>query len=171
MRVMLYRLSQFGRALTAKVDLEERATAEQLLPEPAARAFARMPAQDQRHGLDTLAALQAQDMQSSELHAAALLHDVAKADGVRMWHRVVTVLLRAWRSSWIRWLAHPDPASWRYPFWLQLHHPELSAELAREAGCSESTVELIRYHHDQNARLAPPLDGWLAALQAVDEKY
>jgi len=168
---MLHRVTQFGQALVASVDQEEWATVNRLLPEEASIAFARMPVQDQRHGLDIMAALKAQGLQSNDLFAAALLHDLAKADGVRIWHRVVTVLLRAWRPSWLRSLASPDPASWRYPYWLQLHRPELSARLALEAGCSEATVGLIRRHHDRTARLAPPLDKWLAALQAVDEEY
>ena len=143
---------------------------ERLLPDAAARAFARMPVQDQRHGLDILAALQAQGLQSDDLFAAALLHDVAKANGVRIWHRVITVLLRASQPDWLRLLASPDPTSWRYPFWLQLHHPQLSADIALDAGCSQATVELVRHHHDRDVRLDPPLDRWLAALQSVDDQ-
>ena len=62
---MLHRVAQFGRAILARVDQEEKAAVERLLPEAAARAFARMPVQDQRHGLDILAALQAQGLQGA----------------------------------------------------------------------------------------------------------
>jgi len=161
---------QFGRALTARVRPEERALVARILPAPAAELFFRMPRQDQRHGLDMVYALQKRGEDAPELLAAALLHDVAKAGGVRVWHRVIAVLLLALSPGWLHRLASPDPASWRHPFWLQLHHPQRGAELAAAAGCAAATVELIRHHQEAKARLAPPLDRWLAALQRVDDE-
>ena len=167
-----YRVRQFGRALTARVRPEERALVARILPAPAAALFYRMPRQDQRHSLDMLYALRERGEEAPELLAAALLHDVAKAEGVRLWHRIIAVLLRALCPRWLHRLALPDPASWRYPFWLQLHHPQRGAELAEAAGCAAATVELIRYHQQvEEADLPPPLDRWLAALHAVDDEY
>jgi hypothetical protein len=72
------------------------------------------------------------------LAQAALLHDCAKqASGVRLWHRVTKVLLRAfWPALLARWTAGPAPhrATWRYGLWAYLHHPALGAELAAAAG-------------------------------------
>lgn len=169
MSAVWHRVRQFGRALTARVGAEEQALAAHVLPVPAAELFRRMPRQYQRHGLDLLHALRQRGQDAPELLAAALLHDVAKAEGVRIWHRVATVLLQALCPAWLDRLASPDPASWRYPFWLQLHHPQRGAELAAAAGCAQATVELIRHHQrTEQVDLPSPLDGWLAALQAAD---
>ncbi|MBM4429985.1 MAG: hypothetical protein FJ026_06485, partial [Chloroflexi bacterium] len=123
-----HRVRQLGRALTAWVGSEEQALVAHVLPAPAAELFRRLPRQYQRHGLDLLYALRQRGQDAPELLAAALLHDVAKAEGVRIWHRIATVLLRALCPAWLDRLASPDPASWRYPFWLQLHHPQRGAE-------------------------------------------
>lgn len=172
MPAVWYRVRQFGRALTARVSLEERALVARVLPAPAAALFYHMPRQDQRHGLDVLYGLQARGEDAPELLAAALLHDIAKAEGVRIWHRVVAVLLQALCPRWFHHLASPDPRTWGYPFWLQLHHPQRGAELAEAAGCAAATVELVRYHQEaEEASLPLPLNRWLAALQAVDDEY
>lgn len=127
-----------------------------------------MARQDQRHALDVLYALRRQGQDAPELLSAALLHDAAKSKGVRTWHRVAAVLLTKWRPQWLERLACRDTRSWRYAFWVQRHHAELSAQLAQAAGCSQGMVELIRHHHDSTAALHPPLQGWLRALQAAD---
>lgn len=171
MSALWYRVRQFGRALTARVHPAERALVARILPAPAAELFSRMPRQDRRHGMDVLYALRERGEDAPELLAAALLHDVAKAEGVRIWHRIVVVLLRALCPRWLHRLALPDPASWRYPFWLQLYHPQRGAEMAKAAGCPAATVELIHHHQAEGADLPSPLDRWLAALQAVDNEY
>ena len=172
MSAIWYRVRQFGRALTARVGPEEQALVARILPAPAADLFYRLPRQDQRHGLDVLHALRQRGENAPELLAAALLHDVAKAEGVRIWHRIATVLLRALCPGWLDRLASPDPARWRYPFWLQLHHPQRGAELAAAAGCAPATLELIRHHQrTERTDLPPPLDRWLAALRAVDNEH
>ena len=78
MPAVWYRVRQFGRALTARVSLEERALVARVLPAPAAALFYHMPRQDQRHGLDVLYGLQARGEDAPELLAAALLHDIGK---------------------------------------------------------------------------------------------
>lgn len=158
--------------MTARVHPEERALVARVLPAPAAALFHRMPRQDQRHGLDVLYGLQARGEDAPELLAAALLHDIGKAEGIRIWHRGAVVLLQALCPRWLQRLASPDPTTWGHPFWLQLHHPQRGAELAEAAGCAAATVELVRHHQEaEEASLALPLNRWLAALQAVDDEY
>jgi hypothetical protein len=163
-----HRVRQFGKALAARVRPQERDLVKQILPPGPAELFWRMPRQDQRHSLDLLYALQKQGLDAADLLVAGLLHDAAKSEGVRTWHRVAWVLLENWHPEWLAQLASSDATSWRRGFWVQLHHADLSAELAEAGGCSARTVELIRHHHDRQAALPPPLQGWLQALQAVD---
>ena len=134
-----------------------------MLPAAAWPLFAPMPVADRRHGLDVARRLLAAGHDDPDLLAAALLHDVAKGDRLRLWHRVVGVLLEAFAPRSLARLASPDPRSWRHPLHLYLHHATLSADAARAAGCSERTVAFIRGS-------APAADSALAtALHLADE--
>ena len=118
--------------------------ATRLLPVEAARLFAEMPVADRRHALDVAERLLAAGNDDPDLLAAALLHDVAKGERMRLWHRVGGVLLARIAPGVIRRLAAPDPRSWRHGFHLYLHHPRLSAELAVAAGATPRTARFIR---------------------------
>lgn len=142
----------------------------------AADLFQMMPPYDRRHALDVLHTLQKRGYTDQDLLAAALLHDVGKTGHqtgrLRLWHRVAVVLMHAFWPGLLERLGQERPASsgksrwvWRQPFFVQLHHAAIGAELALKAGCSPQTVELIRRHED----LANPADDpLLAALQAAD---
>ena len=67
-------------------------------------------------------------------------------------------------------LASEEPPSWRYPFFVHQQHPELGAELAQAAGCSPTTVELIRRHQEPLADnpFRTHEDELLAALQEAE---
>lgn len=169
-----YRVRQFVMSLRPQVAAEERALVAGLVPAPAVALFERMPLRDQRHSLDVLHALRGSGHDQPDLAAAALLHDVGKTvhEGrqLRLWHRVLIVLLDALNPGWVARLANPQPRSWRYPFYAHLHHPEQSAALALAAGCTPLTVELIRRH--QRKLASAPLaaeDQLLAWLQAADD--
>jgi hypothetical protein len=99
------------------------------------------------------------------------LHDVGKSGGrLRLWHRVLIVLIEALRPPLLDRLAKDEPRSWRYLFLVHRHHPELGAELAQAAGCSPITVELIRWHQEPlaNNPFRTYRDELLAALQEAD---
>jgi hypothetical protein len=82
---------------------------------------------------------------------------------MRVWHRVGGVLLDAAAPSLLRRLAVPDPGSWRYPYFVYLHHAAMSADAALAAGCSPRAAAFIRGE-------VPNVDAPLAAaLQAADE--
>ena len=101
--------------------------------------------------------------------AAALLHDVGKAQGrVPFWTRPVIVLGKRLLPDWLRHrTVHPrDFATRTMPHWQQAlsyawWHADVGAELATQAGLSERTVLYIRTHHQP--------DGPAAALHRVDE--
>lgn len=159
----MHRVGQFVTHLRARVGPDEAAFARRALPSDAWHLFSAMPVADRRHGLDVAARLVVAGHDDPELLAAALLHDAAKGHRLRLWHRVAGVLLDAVAPAALRRLAVPDPASSRYPFYLYLHHAELSAAAARRAGCSERTAALIR------GQAAEPDRALAAALRVADE--
>ncbi len=159
----MHRVTQFFGHLTARVSRDDEALARGLLPAAAWPLFAAMPVADRRHGLDVAVRLLASGHDDRDLLAAALLHDAAKGHRMRLWHRVAGVLLEAAAPRLLARLASPDPASWRHPYHLYLHHEALSADAALAAGCSQRTASLIRGD-------VAEVDVQLAdALHAVDE--
>ncbi len=100
---------------------------------------------DQRHAertADILRALGADD----ELVLAGMLHDRAKPNGTRLWHRVAGVLLETFAPAIRRRYARGDGT-----FALYLDHARRGAELARTEGCSERVVRLIARHHEPSS--------------------
>jgi len=122
-----------------------------------------------------LHALQADGVVPPPLGQAALLHDCAKhRGGIRLWHRVAVVLVKAFDPGRMdRWrdMEAPAPNDWRSPFWAHIHHPEHGARLAAEAGCDPLAVILIRCHGDAHPRgaLDPLTEHLLARLRAADD--
>lgn len=176
----LYRVRQFFTAAFARqLDKDESKLAHKYLPDGAYELFQTMPFGDQRHSLTILQALLAQGHSEPPLLQAALLHDVAKAR-VGLWHRTAVILLNAASKNLLPRLASPDPRSWRYPFYLSLHHPELGAEEARRVGLDPRAVTIIRRHQgpvlaraDGGGPLAAAdqeLGEWQRQLKAIDDE-
>jgi len=137
--------------------------------------FRRMSAAEQAHALAVLRTLQVEQATGVEtaLVQAALLHDVGKTGGrIRLWHRVARVLSQALHPAWLDRLALDEPRSWRYPFFVLLHHAERGADLSAEAGADAVAVALIRAHHTEPARSGLDAAGQalLAALERADEQ-
>lgn len=123
--------------------------------------FGRMHRADQRHGLDVVGALRNGGQRDPELLLAGLFHDASKGPGVRLPHRVAWSLGERYGPRVLRatsWLPGFSAAFERIR-----EHPEASATLALEAGCSPATAELIRHQ-------AAPLDPVAGeALRLADE--
>lgn len=164
-----YRIRQFVQATGAWVQPEEAEQVDHYLPSAAAALFRAMPAYDRRHALRVLRTLQAQGHTDPDLMAAALLHDVGKTVGhrhpLRLGHRVMVVLLRAWAPGVLERISRDGVKGWRQAFYVQRHHAALGAELARRAGCTPRTVSLIETHESAPEEVSDPL---VAVLQAAD---
>lgn len=159
----MHRVSQLVSHLTARVTADDQAIAHRMLPSSAWFLFDRMPVADRRHGLDVARRLLAAGIDDRELLAAALLHDAAKGDRLRLWHRVGGVVVARVAPWLLARLASHDPSSRGYAWHLFIHHAELSADAARSAGLSERTAGFIRGQVARgDARLA-------ASLRAADE--
>jgi hypothetical protein len=166
-----YRVQQFIQAVGAWLwpeEVEEALLSRYLSPQ-GVDLFRIMPRYDQQHALRVYRTLQEQGHGEPDLMAAAWLHDVGKTasrrGGLRLWHRVAVVLMRAFRPGLLEQVGQDKPGSWRHPFHVQQHHAAIGAELALQAGCSPATVNLIRQHEDPPSPADEPL---LAALHAAD---
>jgi putative nucleotidyltransferase with HDIG domain len=98
---------------------------------------------DMRHAERTAEVLRALGA-DEELVLAGLLHDRAKPQDTRLWHRIAAVVLDAVGPSLRHPLARGDSTFARY-----LDHARRSAELARVEGRSARVVQLIARHHDR----------------------
>ncbi len=169
--VIRYRLTQvcqqlgFASALSP-ADIVE---AKRWLPASAFSLFASMSLADQQHSLRVCRSLQKRGCVETDLLAAALLHDVGKAQGrVPFWTRPTIVLGKRFTPALLARLVIPPSLfgkrripGWRralsYAWW----HADVGADLAAAAGLSERAVLYIRTHHQP--------DGPAALLHEVDE--
>jgi hypothetical protein len=159
----VHRVGQFVAHVRARVEPEEEALVQRILPLGGVQLFESMPVADRRHGLDVAERLLRAGHDDPDLLGAALLHDAAKGRRMRLWHRIAGVLLETLAPSALRRLADPRPAGWRHPFHLYLHHEPMSAELATSAGCPPRVGAFIRgATTDRDAHL-------LRALKTADD--
>ena len=188
-RIVAYRLGQVRQQLgfVAPLSAEDKQEVQRWLSDSALSLFDTMSDADQQHSLRVCRGLQAQGCVEHDMLAAALLHDVGKAQGrVPFWTRPVIVLgklcaprlLARVIVPWSRMtpdvtIAEEDVMNrslpmishshsmWRralsYAWW----HAEIGADLAANAGLSEQAVLYIRTHHQPH--------GPAAALHRVDE--
>lgn len=136
------KVRQTGAHLRARVDPSERAALATWLTAGELALFDRMHVADRRHGLDVVRSLRADGVAERDVLVAGLLHDAGKgATGIVP--RIVHSLGQAF-GGWVVAVARRIPGMPAALERLRVH-AETSAELARAAGCSERTVELIRW--------------------------
>jgi len=142
-------------------DSERRDLAAWLTPAQM-RLFDEMHPADQRHGLDVVVYLERHGAGADpELLLAGLFHDAAKGREVGLRYRIEWSLAEHYGPRVRRpLLGLPGTAE---AFDRLDRHAVLSADLAREAGCGERTLELIR------AQAASCDDPQVSALRRADE--
>jgi putative nucleotidyltransferase with HDIG domain len=109
-----------------------------------------MERRDQRHGLEVARRLRL-GTDDRSLLVAALLHDCGKGR-VPLWLRILNVL-----SPGVVDRLAAEGDGWRAAAHRLRRHAELGAAMAQEAGCSQTTVRLIRGHIE-------PEEAWQHAL-------
>jgi hypothetical protein len=170
----VYRFRQFVYGLTARLDKEDTQEAARLLMPAQYRLFRQMAPNDQRHSIKVCYTLRQAGEDHPDLLSAALLHDAGKSAGrVWLWQRSLIVVLQRWFPGLLAWLArgvdHHAAPWWRRGFVVHRLHPELGAHWACEAGCSPTTVALIRRHQEPIETINCDEDRLLALLQRADE--
>ena len=128
--------------LRARVSVAERNALRGWTSDAQVAVFDAMTVADQRHGLDVVAALRRDGIVDPDVLVAGLLHDAGKgATGALP--RIVHSLGQAFGPSLVSLTARlPGMAT---TLTRLAEHPERSAAMAAAAGCSERTVELIRW--------------------------
>jgi hypothetical protein len=160
----LYRIRQFRVSIRPSVDETLKETAFGTLGEGERALFESMTVRDQQHCLDVYRALRGQGHADRDLLAAALLHDCGKGQ-IATWHRVAYVLLDLAPPSTLDRIAQSGEGhGWRQALYRCRHHPDLGADLAKQAGSSDLTVALIR-----GDALSEASRGHLSALEAADD--
>lgn len=171
-QILLYRLRQVRQQLGLVLPLTDADYQEvaRWLPASALPLFRTMSAADQQHSLRVCRGLLLSGCEEEDLLAAALLHDVGKAQGrVPFWSRPVLVLGKALAPHYLNGciidlekLEDSGIAGWQralsYAWW----HAEVGANLAASAGLSERATLYIRTHHQ--------VHGPAALLHQVDEE-
>jgi hypothetical protein len=170
----LYRVRQFYLALRGAADPRDLEQARSVLTPTQVALFSGMQSSEQAHAVSVYRQLVAQGETSSDLLAAALLHDVGKSlSPLRLWERVLIVLARAFFPTQSRrWGIPPAEGlgGWRRTFVVAEQHSIWGATLAAEAGASPRLVALIRQHQEPASIEADPeTRRLLSKLQAVDD--
>lgn len=175
MKDPLYRVRQFFSAVqAAPLTPDEEDRIRIVLNDDAFALYQSMPLGDQRHSLKIFDALRAQGQNAPPLLQAALLHDVAKRS-VGLVYRTGVILVKQLAPHALEKIASANRNSWRHRFYLSLHHPELGAQLAQDAGVSTDALTLIRAHQEQTPRFEGPasatLHAWHRALKQLDDVH
>ena len=174
-----YRSQQFLQAIRPHTSQEDMELVTSILSPAQLKLFQQMQISEQAHSLRVLQALRSQGESNSDLHTAALLHDVGKIRvPLRLWERVLIVIVLAICPVCVRrWGSVVDTVSmeefgWRRPFIVAEQHPRWGAELAAESGVSPLVVKIIARHQEaftptREAEFSLE-DNLLLKLQSVD---
>ena len=172
---LLYRTRQFWQALWWAPAREDLDRLQSLLSPGMMALFHQLQPGEQAHSLLVWRRLVDQGERDPDLLAAALLHDAGKSRvPLQVWERVLIVLLKAFFPGLAEHWGAGAAKGWRRALVVAAQHPAWGAEMARRAGASARTQELIRRHQEklpheetQPGSLEVRL---LRKLQAVDDE-
>ena len=170
----IYRTRQFWLAWRApSLTFEELAPAHSVLTVKQMQLFTRLQPSEQIHALRVLQCVQQQGENDPDLHTAALLHDIGKVRvPLRLWERVLIVLIKSLFPERARMWGCGQPQGWMRPFVIAEQHPVWGSEMAVEVGASPLAVSLIRRHQlpVESEPVSPQENHLLKILQNADHQ-
>jgi putative nucleotidyltransferase with HDIG domain len=133
--------------------------------------FRRLQPSEQAHAFQVLERLKAAGQTDADLLTAALLHDIGKIFyPLSLCDRAVIVIGRRFLGKTAKGWGQRTPRGLYRPFVIAERHAEWGADLARQAGASSRTVDLIRRHQEPlSDPPRSPTDRLLAALRRADD--
>ena len=140
-----YRVGQVLRGFRPALHAHEADEVRRLLSDGELQLFLPLDARDRRQAVDVMRWLLQRTEPSTDLLAAALLHDVGKR-GIRLRDRVAFVLLEAVSPRLVDRLGAERDARWRRALWTLRHHARLGADLLAGAGTRPRVVALVADH-------------------------
>jgi HD domain len=165
-----YRARQLWNALQAAPSQQDLDEVRAILSLGEMELFERMQPGEQAHSIAVMRRLQVQPDVEQDLVVAALLHDVGKSlYPLRVWERVMIVLVGAISPARLARWGKGEPHGWRRPFVVAMQHPAWGADLAARNGASPLAVELIRQHQNYlHVQAVYSTETLLRKLQAAD---
>ena len=171
---MFYRVWQFWQALFAFWPLPQQAWQEiEMVLMPAELAlFRTFSLSDQWHSYRVMQDLQGCDVVDKAVLTAALLHDIGKTRvRIRIWERVIAVVLKRLLPDHVKDWGQGEAKGWKRPFVVRAQHPEWGAQMVEKVGTAPLTVSLIRRHQDKVMKTAvTDEDRLLHYLQWADDR-
>lgn len=147
---MRYRASQFFRSLRNQPlsdaefeDVQSLLSQEQLL------LFGQLTAPDQQHSYRVMQFVRSGGERNQDLLAAALLHDVGKANKpVTVWERSLVVLVEKAFPGSLGRFGNGPAEGWKRAFVVKAQHPGWGADLVSGVDSSDMILKLVRRHHE-----------------------
>ncbi len=148
-----YRIWQFGQSFNPPPSQEKLDRIRLYLTPVETLLFIKMPVPDQNHSIRVFDSVLAAGESDDDLVKAALLHDIGKGlYPLQRWERVFAVVMGGFFPRLSQAWGKGEPNGFYRPLVIIQQHPDWGAELAREAGCSETVVWLIKNHE----QIQPP---------------
>ncbi len=166
----MYRTRQFFGGVLARVTDADRREAAAVLNQAAYAWFTALPRDLQWHGVQVMHDLQRAGIEQREVLAAALLHDAGKSAGSSgPLVRAFIVLARHLAPDWSarrKELDYRRAQGIDRVLAIAYQHPQIAAEQAAACGCDPVTIDLIRYHQDNERGRSDPM---LRTFQQCDD--
>jgi hypothetical protein len=144
-----YRFRQFWTAWTAAPSADDFEKAYKILSPEMMKLFQQMHPSEQIHSLAIFNELKKSGENSSDLLAAALLHDVGKSlYPLNPWERSIVVIIRKLAPNLFDRWSQSEPRGWKKPFVVYACHAQWGADLVERAGGNQLVVNLIKRHQD-----------------------
>ena len=167
-----YRARQFWNAYRAAPSQQDLDEVREILNAGEMGLFEGMQPSEQAHSITVMRRLRDDDPAEHDLLVAALLHDVGKSlYPLRVWERVLIVLVEATSPGLLARWGDGEPRGWRRPFVVARQHPKWGADMAAHHAATPLAVELIRQHQNYlQPNKVYSTDMLLKKLQAADDR-